>query len=70
MLIVYPLINDLPSPVWVNGTPSQMLYLVGPSVISWLHDYQINDVFFLSFIYIFIYPSLFLFLLLVQCFLS
>ena len=22
--------------VWVNGTPSQVMYLLGPSVVSWL----------------------------------
>ena len=56
--------------VWVNGTRSQVMYLVGCSVFSGYHDHQIDTsfftylfiyYFFLSFVvYIFIDPSLFL----------
>ena len=48
--------------VWVNITPSQVMYLVGPGVISWLPpDKSCFIRMFLSFVvYIFIDPSLFL----------
>ena len=51
--------------VWVNGTPSQVMYLVGPiALFPRYHDHQINHVFlfFSLLLYIFIDPSMFLYL--------